>query len=166
MSENRTQQNEPTYNTKSMQIIFEVYKNEYDAMQDNADAFENRAGVLITLSGALLVYEGSNFIIPKKNLLSGSLLVSIEILSIIFLVMAILTLILVITIRKFNRINHQPLAYELSSEKIQVVGMLIATYWEATIKTNDVVEKRAFWFNIGLWLLFADLVLVTISRII
>lgn len=169
MSEKPEQQADPIkdFQEDTMDLIFEVYKNEYDAVQDSIGTFENRTGVLITLAGALLAFEGSNFIIPHKPTQVSGLVVAIEILSLVAVTLSILALILVITIRKFSRINHQSLntPSAFKSDKNKVTGLLIATYWEATVKTRTVIDRRAFWYHVGLWLLFSSLVLITIGRI-
>lgn len=170
MSDTQEPQVDPIkdFQPDTMNLILEVYKNEYDAIQDSIGTFENRTGVLITLAGALLAFEGSNFVIPHKAAQSSGLVVAIELLSIIAVTLSILALVLVITIRKFSRINHQslnsPTAFK--SDKTKVTGMLIATYWEATVKTRTVIDRRAFWYHVGLWLLFSSLVLITLGRIV
>lgn len=161
---------DPTEDFKSetMDVILEVFKNEYDAIQDNVSTFENRTGVLITLAGALLAFEGSNFVLPRTSPQVGGLVVSIELLSIIAVTLSILAMVLVLTVRKFSRINHLPLNQSdaFRHDKVKIDGILIATYWDASVKTREVIDKRAFWFHIGLWLLFGGLVLVTIARIV
>ena len=169
MSDTPEHQVDPTtdFQEDTMDLILEVFKNEYDAVQDNISTFESRTGVLITLAGALLVFEGSNFVIPHKNPQVSGLVVAIEILSIVAVTLSILALVLVINIRRFSRIKHQSLNSQsaFKYEKKKVSGLLIATYWEATEKTRIEIDKRAFWYKVGLWLLFISLVLITLGRI-
>ncbi|QSO54077.1 hypothetical protein JZ785_10060 [Alicyclobacillus curvatus] len=170
MSDTQEPQDDPTkeFQPDTMDLILEVYKNEYDAIQDSIGTFENRTGVLITLAGALLAFEGSNFVIPHKMAQVSGLVVAIEILSIIAVTLSILALVLVITIRRFSRVNHQSLnsPSAFKNDKKKVTGLLIATYWEATVKTRTVIDRRAFWYHVGLWLLFSSLVLITLGRIV
>jgi hypothetical protein len=169
VSETTDQQKNPTegFNEETMGVILEVFKSEYDAMQASTSTFENRTGVLLTLAGAVLAFEGSNFVIPHNNAQISGLIVAIELLSLLAVTLSILSLVLVITLRKFSRIKHQPLntPSAFKSKKAHVTGLLIATYWEATAKTRAVIDKRAFWYHVGVWLLFASLVLVTIGKI-
>lgn len=158
----------PPFQTESMDIVLELFRNEYDAAQGSIGTFEGRAGMLITLSGALLAFEGSNFIIPKTSISIGGFVEALEILSIMTLILSIIALILVISLRKFSRVNSEHFKRDIvyRDDPINVKGVLINTYSEAIIQTYKMIEKRSRWFNVGLWLLLSGLILVTMARVI
>jgi hypothetical protein len=157
-------------NKESMEIVLELFKDEYNAEHERANTYEARTGMLITLAGAVLVFEAQNFIIPKKGSIAGaSLLVSSELISLILLITSMIVLIKVISTRTFYRVNTDQFRegnesfYELPTN---VMGSLIDQYNNSIKYTNVGVESRTRWYTVGLWLLVVGLIFVTLSRII
>jgi hypothetical protein len=155
---------------ESMEIVLELFKDEYNAEHERANTYEARTGMLITLAGAVLVFEAQNFIIPKKGSIAGaSLLVSSELISLILLITSMIVLIKVISTRTFYRVNTDPFREGNESyyeHPTKVMGSLIDQYNNSIKSTSVGIESRTRWFTVGLWLLVAGLIFVTLSRII
>jgi hypothetical protein len=157
-------------NKESMEIVLELFKDEYTAEHERANTYEARTGMLITLAGAVLAFEAQNFTIPKKGIIAeASLLVSTELISLILLITSMIALIKVIATRTFYRVNTNQFRegnFAFYEQPTDVIGNLIDQYNNSIKSTSVGIESRTRWYAVGLWLLVAGLIFVTLSRII
>lgn len=149
-----------------LKTALESIKSEYDGEQSRAGVFEGRTGILLTLAGAVLVFIGQSFNLPKHDDYFA-LIVFLQIGSILVVIGSIFALTMVIVVRTFHRINFDKLYSDeiLDAEReSDALSGVIMLYREAILKTADGIESRVRWFKWGLWLLFAGLSLVTVTR--
>jgi len=150
-----------------LKTALDIFQREYDSEHERVGTFEGRSGFLLTLGGALLVYTGQSFTAPRYNEFSA-LLILLQVLSILAILATVLSMIMVIRVRTFHRVNYNRLFSDdfLESNDHEFITQIIMDYQIAILETSTAIESRTKWFNRGIWILFAGLILVTITRLI
>ena len=148
-----------------LKLALDVIRAEYEAEHSRTSAFEGRSGILLTLMSGLLVFMGGSFRLPHHGDYYALMLV-MQVMSVLVAITSILAFIMVFKVRTFHRVAYESFYSEsmLDDEPKEALSEAILLYRNATVETSKETRLRVKWFNTGLWLLLACLILLTITR--
>ncbi len=164
--ENADWSREKAQATETLRILLDSVKAEYEAEQERASAFEGRSGILLTLLSALLVYDATSFAIPQNTvgIKIASILVSMELISILSLIVAIFSTLTVLRPREFHRLDCRNMLSEIEPGSLMI--RLINAYNESTRLAGLQIAHRETRFKAAIFASVIGVLALVLSRII